>query len=315
MRLSQAVHTTSEQVFDRQLYAGYLQLLEHSVVKLHGNVGADNHTQFVGSGVVMRIDSDTTWILTAKHNLEIAGAGISSATWVTRFCERVRARITKRDTTTVDGTITEIIFPNGTATNNLYDVAILKMGGAHRLTFANAARDLLTPGPSTAWMYASMDWRNQRSKGDPQKPIFDLLSSLEARTLLDNGRPPYPPRDINDELANHYLLQFGHGKGDDDNHVFRRRALRISALASRTYLSETSDGFLNVFTFATDNNNTAREGDSGGPIFAFREDLAKATLIGLHLGGNFYADEHEEEATIRNNAFTIVDSDSLGGAI
>jgi hypothetical protein len=315
MKFSQAQQATSDALINAEMYTGHLDLLRGSVVELTGTI-RDNQV-FTGTGVVCRVDSDKAFILTATHNLHIASAGNrNTGEYVSYFKEKVVAKLPVRPgfdapVAGLNAKIEDVSFPMGTVASPGYDVALLTVTRQRSRGFHAVATDLITPGgPEVRFLYASTAWRNHRQNGDPQKPFLDLPALADAKCILRNGADPHSDY-VDADLAGWLLLQFGCGKGDTDHNARTQRGMKVAGLRNKCFIADTHEHFVDVFTFDTDDTNTSRQGDSGGPIFAVSPDGTRSYLIGVNLGANFYADKSDDSDATKNNAFSVISSDKV----
>lgn len=305
MLISQNLKIATDQYIQQELDSAHIQLLESLTVRLHGTVGRGNKAgTFTGSGVIIRVAQSAAYVLTAKHNLHIAAkdAGIGKNDFADYFAEKISVEVVKKNGGTLDGAISAIHFPDGTIDDEKYDVAVLEVGGVKGLSYANNVRSLLS---GFTYYFTSMAWQHGKSNF-----LFDLLSREEAKAVLMNGKPY---NQVISELAGFSLLHLGFGKVTTGGlYGFRRRVLKIGELVKPTFMDKTKEGYVDVFTYGANANDTALEGDSGGPIFAIDASGTRSYLIGFHLGANHYSDRVDNSNGTDNNSFTVVSSESLG---
>jgi hypothetical protein len=284
----------------------HVALLRLLTVELNGVLEQTRGETFIGTGVIVRLDGDRIYVLTAKHNLHVAGstARIAEARLADYFRTCVRVRFTPPEGAVVSGTIDLIDLPDGVTADRGYDVAVLRVTDR---AFAGAVRALAPPGGVTAMFSASTDWTQAG------QTILEVRSRDDARRVLTNGRPFGRLEDPGAE--NHVLLQFGHGHVSRSGaYGFARRALRINQLANPTFLDTTHEGYQDVFVFdTTEASSTTAKGDSGGPVFALVPTGVRSFLVGLTLGANFYGNrtDNNPNSPVDNNAFTVVSSDRV----
>lgn len=283
---------------------GRMTLLRHLTVKLTGTV---SNASFTGSGVILRIDKPkTVYLLTAKHNLHVAGGQRTGTTLTDYFKDKIEVEFTSPQDQATRAGIKSIDVLDSDTRNRGYDLMSLEV---EDLNFYRAVSKFLAPAAKTVVRhFASHAWQ-----GGSSSRIIDVLDLADAREALGVGASYF--RDPRFERC--VLLQLGWGLDHSNRHSFEYRALRVVRLESRTYLQTTHESFEDVYTFATDDGDTTREGDSGGPIFALDERGRHAWLVGITLGANFYANKSDppNNTTIYNNAFSIVSTEGLRSKI
>jgi hypothetical protein len=287
----------------------HYSLLRHLTVRLHspslGRGAAD--ASFTATGVIVRVDGDRTYVITAKHNLHVAGrpARVPDEQLRANFAEKVRVEFTPPDGNPLWGRIDDVDLPDGNVANRGYDVAVARVSDA---AFARAVRGFADPaaGPGR---FASEEWKRGGSS------ILELRDARTARSVLLNGKP-YPNAPRIDDEGDHVILQFGHGRATAGQtpFVFDYRAFPVSGLKNPRFIDETHDHYQAVFTFdTTGDRTTTHEGDSGGPTFALTPDGGTSFLVGATLGENYYGDrtDNDPASPTDNNAFTVLSSDRV----
>jgi hypothetical protein len=284
----------------------HFALLRHLTVQLRGVLARTRGESFTGTGVIVRLDGDRTYVLTAKHNLHVAGssARIAEAQLAEYFRSCVNVVFTPPAGAVVSGTIDLIDLPDGITADRGYDVALLRVTDR---AFAAAVRALAPPGGVTTMFSASPDWAKAG------QTILEIRSRVDARRVVTNGRPFDRLEDPDAE--NHVLLQFGCGLvARAGTYGFDWRALRINQLGHPAFLDATHEGYQDVFVFdATEAGTTTAMGDSGGPVFALAPTGVRSFLVGLTLGANFYGNrtDNDKNGPVANNAFTVLSSDRV----
>jgi hypothetical protein len=290
----------------------HFTLLRHLTVRLYGSAKGGKGAKggvFQGSGVVLGVNGDQVFVLTAKHNLHTAGqpGNVRADQLVNNFKANVKAYVTPAGgAQEVSGAIDDVTFPVGTVANTGYDVALLRVRSAD---CAGAVRDLAPPNSARA-PFTPAGWRQNGSGRIVEWRALDV-----ARGVLMNGTPYRGDHRADQE--NHLLLQFGYGKigaGADDAFRFGYRALKAADLGNPAYMDASHDGAVDVFVFdATSQTTTTYEGDSGGPIFAIPPDGASSFLLAVTLGANVYADrtDNNPQSKTVNNANTLVTTDKI----
>lgn len=289
-----------------ELLSPQFALLRHLTVRLAGTVHAGN--LFNGTGVIARINGNQTFVVTAKHNLHVAGepAKLGNDKVVANFVDKVKVQFTSTadpaKPVVTAAAIAAVTLPDNNTANQGYDVAVLRVDDAK---LANAVRAAI-PNTSPMHQFTAQDWRN----GGPS--ILTLRPRNEARSVLMNGRPFQGQNNTDD--AEWVLLQFGFGllSRTSGENPLSFRVLRIKDLKNGTYIERSADPHEDVFTFdTTDAETTTWKGDSGGPAFAFSPAGTDCFLVGTTLGANIYRDrvDNDENSATTNNAFTVVSTD------
>jgi hypothetical protein len=288
--------------------ADHLALLRHLTVRLHASAlgKGDASVAFTGTGAIVRLEGSRSYVITAKHNLHVAGAGakVPVEQYLATFQEKVRVELTTREGAVVWGSIDDIDLADDNIANQGYDVAVLRVDDA---AFATAVRGIASPGGAVS-PFAAEDWRNGGST------IFELSDAWTARSVLLNGQKlgTYPAVPTN---AGYVLLQFGYGRATKTGVFgFGRRAFPVGGLKGQAFIERTHDQFQSVFVFSTDEARTTTwEGDSGGPTFAVHKNGQSSFLVGATLGANYYEGRTDDDAAspIDNNAFTVLSSDRV----
>lgn len=248
-----------------KLPTAHFNLLKKLTVRLHGSAAKDS---FTGSGVVARVDGDNTYILTAKHNLQIFGNSgkKAPAEFVSFFLERITAELDEQRINVPLKAKATITVLDGQVADHGYDVALIQI--ADRQT-ATAVRALVADG-TEAYAYTSDDWK----KG--QKTIVKLASLQNSRMVLGNGTLPVQswekPLKPNPAAAHFILWHFGYGMvtkpgAYGGRYAFAYRALPIDE-SPTTYIERTHEGYDEIFVVPATDEDTGLNGDSGGPVFA-----------------------------------------------
>ncbi len=305
MYSSKEFEASSEQWIEETLNP-HFGLLKHLTVRLHGPSATRGRQSgnFTGTGVIVRVEDDVTHVLTAKHNLYVAGKPQGAYDeQVAHFTSKIKVEFTALDGTARDAAIGQVDLPDGNTTNSGYDVAVLRVRDA---ALAGAVRDLAGPDTSRR-PFTSADWQGNGPS------ILELPDRERARQVLASGKLYRGP--VQDQYVNHGLLQFGHGRTTPkgDQYALRHRALRIDKLTQAGYIDRTKDGSEDAFVFhTTDQDTSTAEGDSGGPVYAIHPSGTPSFLIGLTMGANFYVDHvARDDAPTDNNAFAVVSSDRV----
>jgi hypothetical protein len=296
----------TEDWIHRKLPADHFALLRHLTVRLHapamGTGKASN--AFTGTGVIVRLDGDRTYVVTAKHNLHVAGRGalVPIERYRETFVEKVRVEFTPPAGDAVWGRIDQVDLADDDIANQGYDVAVARVGDP---AFARAVRVFADPatGPGA---FTSDEWK---AGG---RSILQLQDARTARSVLLDGKAFAGPRI--DVEGDHRILQFGHGRAapGETPFAFAYRAFPVAGLKNPRYIDQTRDHYQAVFVFDTTSQiSTTYEGDSGGPTFAIDKDGASSFLVGATLGANYYADRIDDDpaSPIANNASTVLTSE------
>lgn len=291
-----------------QLPFAHFNLLKNLTVRLYGSAAGSG---FDGSGVVARVDGNNTYVLTAKHNLQIFGrtGKQEPADFVRYFKERITAQFANVSVALTKATITVL---DGNVENNGYDVAVVQINDRG---IAEAVRALAADG-SEAYKFVPDEWKKER------KSIVKLANLQNTRIVLANGLPPSQaydkPKKRIDTAAGWILLHFGYGMITKPGkfggqYKFSYRALPIAELAFADYIERTHDGYDEVFVFPASNDDTGNKGDSGGPVFAVNPAGDRSFLVGLYHGANLYPDrtDDNEDSPTTNNAVCLVTTERL----
>jgi hypothetical protein len=285
-----------------------LRLLNSLTVRLTGTVrsGKRGGASFTGTGVIVRVQNAVTHVVTAKHNLHVAGTGTGTAPGDLADLFRRNVRVESATAPVVTSEITSIRLVDGDPENQGYDVAVLRLTNP---ALADAVRALGTRVPGAL---SSPRW----GRG-PE--IVELLPLDEAGTLLANGASLSDRQhgtsyeDAQPFKADHDLVQLGYGRvGPGREFRFGYRVLPANTLRDTRYVPRSGEGLEELFTFATTAEDTGLEGDSGGPVFAVDKQAKRAALVGVYCGANFFPDRVDDSDAITNNAITIVDTARIG---
>jgi len=270
---------------------------------------------FTGTGLVLGVKQQDTLILTAKHNVSMAIDQYSEKT-VGKFLKKaevslvagqagldsehglLRGRVSYRAPvpTAVTSKVAAVAPKDeDTIMGNGYDVAVLRVKDAQ---FSTRVNNFLKQG--FVGMFTPF-----RSKG-PFWEAFQDSRGANLDTFL---------YDYNGSASRGYhFFQFGHGKvgkNDYDDYDFRFRALPVDTLRSGlTMMDTTHEGFKNVLSFPSTDDNSGWSGDSGGPLFV-TDPYGSAYLLGVYLGSNFYANKESDEDDVDNNALSVVNNKSI----
>ncbi|PRQ08065.1 hypothetical protein [Enhygromyxa salina] len=288
---------------DEELDPAHIRLLRMMTVKLTGGVQGG---VFTGSGVVFLTKGPDVYILTAKHNLHVAGKGTgkSGEALEKYFKQKISVELRKHAGGVCTATIASIRYPDETVEDQHYDVCLLKCSD---LSFATQVNAHVDRSKGISWLFTSPSWQRQALDGG--RPLFETFEEDDAQEMLANGWG-FSPR------KNYKLLQFGYGKIADSamaGYEFRERMVDVAAVnATSNYIATTDEGYEQVFSFPSTPTDTALEGDSGGPIFAIDSTGTRSFLVGVHLGANYYSDQTNDGAT-ENNSFTVLTRERLFG--
>lgn len=310
MRLSQQVVQSSQAYID-DMDTAHSGLLRGLTVRLHGMVGPGNRSSFTGSGFILRVDSPNVYVITAKHNLHVAATGMNKRGAALRdyFMQKIQVEFIRINGQAVQGAITAILFPDNTADDEHYDVAILRV---QDMAYAQHVATFMAPSRSIMCLFAAPGWQKKQDGW-----IVEVFSKADAQEVLANGVSPYHLEGVEypDARKNYSLVQFGWGLDNQRNHTFRERVLPIASMTNRTYLPTTHEGYEDVFTFDTDGDNTTQPGDSGGPIFALDATGTHSWLIGVALGANYYSNKSDNTNSIKNNAFNVISTNRISAVV
>jgi hypothetical protein len=311
MYLSLPVRTAATDWRDRN--QALFAFLRGITVEFSGMTAGPRPSTFTATGVVVRVTANAADIVTAKHNLSMAGGDAPDP--ADHFTGHVRARLYDAGGTRVaDSPIASVHIPDDAdAADGGYDAIVVRV--THQ-PFRQAVQNLVAPGgPGDIFRpvaYAAEGW------------VMRLTTAERARAVLTDGHP-YPGVESAD-YAGFELVQLGYGKHRGDIFGFEHRVLPVTGLAGPLFVDQTHEGWEDVFTFNTDDSNTGASGDSGGPIFAVgpapygppaplapgqpQVPLKRAlALVGVHSGANYFAnaaDDPGPDGDTVNNAITRI---------
>ncbi|MFO0592701.1 MAG: hypothetical protein U0441_34475 [Polyangiaceae bacterium] len=307
MILTDDTENTKTTTFIGEIDADHYALCEALSVKLTGGVRGG---LFTGSGVVFKLDetSHKTYVVTAKHNLHIAGKGTGNEgdDLVDYFKSQISVKVEAVANTHA---ISDVVFPDGKAADFNYDVCILEVTSQ---TLAQGVSQALSKGLRNE--FVSSKGRSGSLWTDrSNRQLWDFLSRDTAKNVLTGANG----------FKGYHLLQIGNGKtssGSMASDGFKKRGISIAAprnqaLSGCEWIDKTKEGYEDVFIFPSTNTFTSAPGDSGGPVFAFDSTRTRSFLVGVNLGANFYknkVDNNPNSATV-NNAFTVLTTDNING--
>ena len=333
MYISAATQQTAQQwqAANPDLYA----FLFGATVQFYGTAASGD--AFTATGVVVRATPQYAEVVTAKHNLFIAGP--READPAAYYCQRIRARLYP-PAGQVHATIDSVrVLDAGVLVNQGLDIMVVRVTDGR---FVAAARALVADG----------------GPGERFRPAAPALNAgwiirpaneAGGEAVVMNGRPYGGLIPGADDFT---LVHMGYGKirGDQSGYAFR--VMPAATLATPTLVPATHDGWHGVMTYAAGPADTATSGDSGGPIFAISPPIVppaqavpapgapapaqgapaqgaqapgaqapaqaapprySVALVGVHSGANYFADPAEDwngRPTV-NNAMTLTPRERL----